>query len=154
MTSLLLPLVLVLLRPLTLYHFNVVPAGPTPLIFALLAQYQAMIPAISKRHIVLSTSSDGITISDKTLVYFITAKLAFSSLAGSLLAAVVGWGIGVGWRANFSAQTIRSWQNLRWKRGGDAKERNVESSKSKPERGARGVGSATDFDSINSRQRR
>ena len=34
------------LRPLTLGLFNYLPAGPTPIIFAVLAQYHAMVPYI------------------------------------------------------------------------------------------------------------
>lgn len=153
MTSLLLPLALVFLRPLTFYRLNILPAGPTPLIFAILAQYQAMIPTITKRHFVLSTSSDRITVSDKTLVYLITSKLAFSPPAGSLLAAVVGWGVGAGWRASLGTQPARSWQTWSWRKGGNAKEKKVEASKAKLERGAQSAGSATGLESMESRRR-
>ncbi|KAL1652293.1 hypothetical protein SLS58_000420 [Diplodia intermedia] len=46
-TTLLPPLILALVvRPLTFNHANYLPAGPTPLLFAILAQYHASIPRI------------------------------------------------------------------------------------------------------------
>ena len=57
-TTILPPLFLALiLRPLSFNNFNYLPAGPTPLIFAMLAQYHAAIPHIYKYRIAASAAS-------------------------------------------------------------------------------------------------
>ena len=79
------PLILaLLLRPLSFNRLNTLPTVPTPLVFALLAQYHATIPHIRKYHIVPSFSthgiSDGVTLSDKSVNYLLACQLAFSSI--------------------------------------------------------------------------
>ena len=106
-TLILPPLLLALaLRPLTFNHFNYLPAGPTPLVFALLAQYHAAIPHVYKYRIATSSPTSpnqtqapsGILLSDKSMTYLLAAQLAFSQFPGSLLSAGVGWLAGYAWR--------------------------------------------------------
>ncbi|KAF2228804.1 hypothetical protein EV356DRAFT_522035 [Viridothelium virens] len=120
-TLLLPPLFLtILIRPLTFYHpiTNYLPAGPTPLVFALLAQYHAAIPHIYKYRIATSSSTSttsgsssssssasptlpalDLTLTSKTLTYLPCAQLALSQLPTSLLTASVGWVVGYAWRS-------------------------------------------------------
>src|SRR5437868_1358565 len=97
-TSILPPLLLVLLRPLTFNNFNYLPAGPTALVFALLAQYHAAIPHVYKYRLSTSpptsstaTSPPTLLFSDKSTTYLLSVQLALSQLPGSLLVAAVGW---------------------------------------------------------------
>ncbi|KAI9714277.1 MAG: hypothetical protein M1820_000237 [Bogoriella megaspora] len=118
--TLLLPPILLtlLLRPLSFNHpsTNYLPAGPTPLIFALLAQYHAAIPHIYKYRIATSSSSPtstssstpnpsttalptiDILLTSKTLTYLPALQLALSQLPTSLLTAAIGWLVGYAWR--------------------------------------------------------
>jgi hypothetical protein len=105
-TSIIAPLLLaIVFRPLTGWKMNFLPPGPTPVIFAALAQYHAGIPGIYKFKLLTSSSSTegdidapGVTLSDKFYVYILSAQLALCQLPGSLLAAAVGWVIGYAWR--------------------------------------------------------
>lgn len=105
-TSIIAPLLLaVVFRPLTAWKMNYLPPGPTPIIFAVLAQYYASIPRIYKFKLLTSSSSvegdadaPGVTLSDKSYVYFFSAQLALCQPPGSMLAAAVGWVIGYAWR--------------------------------------------------------
>ncbi|KAF2488486.1 hypothetical protein BU16DRAFT_227980 [Lophium mytilinum] len=116
-TTLLPPLLLtLLLRPLTFGRINILPAGPTALLFALLVQYHAAIPIIYRYKLAASapapassasaTAAAGprglmntsITLTSKTLSYALPAQLALSSLPGSALAAAVGWAVGTAYR--------------------------------------------------------
>lgn len=118
-TLLLPPTLITVLRPLTFGAFNHLPAGPTPLIFALLAQYHAAIPTVYKYRIVTSDAPasasrasevSGLVFSDKSLVYLLAGQLALSSFPGSALAAGVGWLIGVAWRGEWGPG---AWSRLR-----------------------------------------
>ncbi|KAI4258672.1 MAG: hypothetical protein LQ352_001098 [Teloschistes flavicans] len=114
------PLVLAILRPLTLSTLNILPAGPTPLIFALLAQYYAAIPTVYKYRLLISSSpTDAVTLSDKSMVYLLAAQLALSSLPGSLICAATGWLIGVAWRRDLGPEVWTSWRVPRWLAGGE-----------------------------------
>lgn len=107
-TSVVTPTLLTLfLRPLTAGLFNYLPAGPTPLIFAVLSQYHAIIPHIYKYRMALTTSSPstsedaaGVTFSDKSYRYFLALQLALFQWPGSLLGAIVGWIVGYAWRSD------------------------------------------------------
>lgn len=118
-TLLLPPLALILLRPLTFNRVNILPSGPTPLLFALLAQYHAAIPTIYKYRLVTSSSttqppSSSITLTDKSLIYLLAAQLALSSLPGSVIGAVVGWAVGVAWRAEVGPAWWARWRCPGW----------------------------------------
>lgn len=135
-TTLLPPLLLPLLRPLTLGALDYVPAGPTAIIFALLAQYHAAIP-YTYRYRVAATSSppqassasggadpaaaddkEGILLTSKSLSYLLPAQLALAQLPGSLLPAVVGWMVGYAWRAEVLPWPRRAWRVPGWIFGG------------------------------------
>lgn len=118
-TLLLPPLLTTILRPLTFGAFNHLPAGPTTLIFALLAQYHAAIPTVYKYRIVTSDAAastsrageaNGLVFSDKSLTYLLAGQLALSSLPGSALAAAVGWMVGMAWRGEWGPG---AWSRLR-----------------------------------------
>lgn len=108
------PLILaLLLRPLSFNRLNTLPTGPTPLVFALLAQYYASIPHVRKYHVITSSTrgiSDGITLSDKSVNYLLACQLAFSSVPGSIIVAGVGWSIGVAWRHELGPATWARWR--------------------------------------------
>ncbi|KAI9846010.1 MAG: hypothetical protein M1837_004416 [Sclerophora amabilis] len=104
-------------RPLTFNHMNYLPAGPTPLIFALLAQYHATIPHVYKYRIATSSSSSGpagLVFTDKSTTYLLAAQLALSQMPGSLLSASVGWVIGYAWRSGFLIPGASSWRVPYW----------------------------------------
>ncbi|KAF6237776.1 hypothetical protein HO173_003977 [Letharia columbiana] len=122
-TLLLPPIVTTMLRPLTFGAVNHLPAGPTPLIFALLAQYHAAIPTIYKYRIVTSKSpstsssaseEQGPVLSDKFLVYLLAGQLALSSFPGSAIAASVGWMVGVAWRGEWGPGAWGRWRVPGW----------------------------------------
>ncbi|KAJ9656634.1 hypothetical protein H2201_008483 [Coniosporium apollinis] len=131
-TTLLPPLLLALvLRPLTFGHLNHLPAGPTPIVFALLAQFHAAIPSIYRYRIALAvpstprntatageggSSTDGIsaiTLTSKTLNYLLPLQLALSQLPGSAISAAIGWAIGHAYRNDLlpgaSAWRVPGW---------------------------------------------
>lgn len=98
---------------------NYLPPGPTPVIFAALAQYHASIPGIYKFKLLTSSSSTegdvdapGVTLSDKFYVYILSAQLALCQLPGSMLAAAVGWVIGYAWRMDLLPKS--KWRLPSW----------------------------------------
>lgn len=52
--------------------------------------------------------------SDKSLNYLLAGQLALSSLPGSLIGALVGWGIGVAWRSELGPGGWASWRVPAW----------------------------------------
>ncbi|KAI5239545.1 hypothetical protein E4T43_06657 [Aureobasidium subglaciale] len=101
-TVLLPPLLLVLVvRPLSFYNINYLPAGPTAIVFALLAQYHAAIPYMYKYQLSASDSpqtSSAINLTSKTMSYVLPLQLALAQLPGSAIVAGVGWLIGYAYR--------------------------------------------------------
>lgn len=121
LTALLPPLVLALvIRPLSFNKINYLPAGLTPLICALLAQYHAAIPHTYKYRIATTTSappnapSSGLTFSDKSYTYLLAAQVALAQFPGSLLSAVVGWAVGYLWRNEVLPGVMVSWRVPGW----------------------------------------
>ncbi|KAK6509198.1 hypothetical protein TWF481_003959 [Arthrobotrys musiformis] len=127
-TSLLTPLVLAILRPLTLWRMNYLPPGPTPVIFAILSQFHASIPSTYKFRLLLPISPSpppheatpalqvareeqepAVTLTDKVYLYIIAAQLALSQFPGSLLGAGIGWVVGYAWR-----REVLPWGRWRW----------------------------------------
>ncbi|KAI0156519.1 hypothetical protein GGR57DRAFT_463651 [Xylariaceae sp. FL1272] len=121
LTSILPPGILAFgLRPLTFGLFNYLPAGPTPVIFAILAQYHAMIPHTYKYQIATSMSQSpndnfqGITLSDKTYRYVLAFQLALFQWPGSILGALMGWIIGYAWRMEMLPRSLMRWRIPGW----------------------------------------
>ncbi|KAI5789044.1 hypothetical protein EDC01DRAFT_617062 [Geopyxis carbonaria] len=110
-TSILVPLVLFVGWALTGGSWNYVPPGPTPLLFALLAQYHAIIPSTYRMTVSLPASGD-ISLTDKLYTYILAAQLAGCQLPGSTWAAAVGWIVGYAWRLDLVPGT-------RWRIGRD-----------------------------------
>ncbi|WEW60733.1 hypothetical protein PRK78_006220 [Emydomyces testavorans] len=127
-TTLLPPFLLsLLLRPLSLNTINYLPAGPTPMLFALLAQYHATIPTTYKYHISTSSSASPspsptltLRLSDKSTIYFLALQLSLSQFPHSFLPAALGWLIGYAWRAELLPGRFSSphWRIPRWMYGG------------------------------------
>lgn len=134
LTSVLTPTLLALfLRPLTAGLFNYLPAGPTPLVFAVLAQYHTMVPHIYRLRMALtaappSASDDarGLTLSDKSFRYIFPLQLAFSAWPGSLLGAAVGWVVGSAWRSDLLPGVLTRWRLPGWVVGSSAASRSQE----------------------------
>lgn len=115
------PMILALiLRPLSFYHLNFLPAGPTPLIFAVFAQYHAIIPHVFKYRIATSASPPsneafvGLTFSDKSYLYLLATQLALSQFPGSFLSACCGWAIGYAWRNEVLPSNVVRWRIPSW----------------------------------------
>ncbi|KAI2617450.1 hypothetical protein GGR54DRAFT_607768 [Hypoxylon sp. NC1633] len=121
LTSIITPAILALfLRPLTLGLFNYLPAGPTPILFAVLAQYHAMIPPIYKYKVATSVSTpaddqaQGIMFSDKSYRYLLALQLALFQWPGSLLGALIGWLVGISWRMEILPRALIRWRLPGW----------------------------------------
>lgn len=130
-TTLLPPILLaVVVRPLSFGHVNYLPAGPTAIVFALLAQYHAAIPSMYKYRVSSSvptgTSSNqeyGLMLSSKSTSYILPLQLALSQLPGSAIAAGIGWIIGFAYRREILPGAAR-WRVPSWVIGGsEQKER-------------------------------
>ena len=120
-TSILPPVLLTaVFRPLTLGAFNYLPAGPTPIIFAILAQYHAIVPHIYKYRLAMSTSAPtnddfvGFTFSDKSYRYLLALQLALFQWPGSLLGATIGWFVGYAWRNDVLPGALTRWRVPGW----------------------------------------
>ncbi|KAA8903112.1 hypothetical protein FN846DRAFT_954572 [Sphaerosporella brunnea] len=104
-TSLLCPAILLLGWWLTAGRWNYLPPGPTPVIFALLAQYHAAVPGIYKFSILLPGGVGEVGGSDKLYAYLLALQLAACQLPGSAVAASVGWLVGYAWRLEMLPRT-------------------------------------------------
>ncbi|KAL5615097.1 hypothetical protein BROUX41_005157 [Berkeleyomyces rouxiae] len=101
--------------------FNYLPAGPTPVIFAMLAQYHLLVPHLYQYRI-SATQNDatpdaappaGVTLSDKSYRYVLAMQLAMLQMPGSLLGAVLGWIIGYAWK-DFMPTALVKWRLPGW----------------------------------------
>lgn len=131
LTSIATPLLIAFfVRPLTFGLFNYLPAGPTPIVFAVMAQYHAMIPHTYQYKIAtaLSAGNDdqGITFSDKSYRYLLAAQLALSQWPGSVLGALMGWVVGYSWRMEVLPRRLIRWRLPGWVLGVKAPRRNEE----------------------------
>ncbi|KAG6024599.1 hypothetical protein E4U41_001732 [Claviceps citrina] len=118
-TAVIPPIIMVLLRPLSAGLFNYMPAGPTPIIFAILAQYHAMVPHVYKYRVATSQNtqangSAGVTLSDKTYQYAIAIHLSLLQWPGSILGAFVGWVTGNAWRGGVLPASLITWRLPGW----------------------------------------
>jgi hypothetical protein len=141
-TLLLPPLILLLiLRPLSFGNVNYLPAGPTPILFALLAQFHSAIPSTYRYRIGATASpqpaanayassqlnallNGTVTLSSKTMSYFIPIQLALSQFPSSLLPAAVGWAVGYAYR--YEAIPGTTWRIPAWLIGQKSKGPNME----------------------------
>jgi hypothetical protein len=110
---------MVMLRPLSAGYFNYMPAGPTPIIFAILAQYHAMVPHVYKYRVATSQStqasgSSAVTLSDKSYQYAIGLHLSLLQWPGSVLGAFVGWTVGNAWRGGLLPASLVTWRLPGW----------------------------------------
>ncbi|KAJ4371472.1 hypothetical protein N0V83_004689 [Neocucurbitaria cava] len=127
-TTLLPPLLLTfVLRPLTFGRINYLPAGPTSILFALLANYYAAIPytyrykispwaqssSQSNTQAISTLWSRSLTLTSKSLSYLPPLQLALSQFPGSLLAAAVGWVVGTAYRRDLLPGAAR-WRVPGW----------------------------------------
>ncbi|KAF2426563.1 hypothetical protein EJ08DRAFT_593535 [Tothia fuscella] len=138
-TLILPPLILALLiRPLSLNKVNYLPAGPTSILFALLAQYHAAIPSTYKYRIGATAAppppnsnratsafmGSTVTLTSKTMSYLLPLQLALSRFPSAILPAVVGWAIGYAYRNDVLPGT--SWRVPAWVVGQKSVRPNVE----------------------------
>lgn len=110
-------LLALVVRPLSFNYLNYLPSGPTTTIFALLAQYYAIIPSTFRYRV--GTTSAGTTesnsdvpqtkpptpslsllLSDKSTTYIVASQMALSQFPAMLLPSALGWIVGVAWRAD------------------------------------------------------
>ena len=119
-TSIIPPVIMTVLRPLSAGLFNYMPAGPTPIVFAILAQYHAMVPHVYKYRVATRQSSSanntaaGVTLSDKSYQYAIALHLSLLQWPGSILGAAVGWLVGYSWRGGFMPMALVNWRLPGW----------------------------------------
>ncbi|KAL1887999.1 hypothetical protein Cpir12675_006350 [Ceratocystis pirilliformis] len=101
--------------------FNYLPAGPTPVIFSILAQYHLLVPHLYQYR-VSATQSDasmatapltGVTLSDKSYRYVLAMQLAMLQMPGSILSAILGWIIGYAWK-DFMPAALVKWRLPGW----------------------------------------
>ncbi|KAK5739179.1 hypothetical protein LTR17_005480 [Elasticomyces elasticus] len=122
-TTLLPPILLAtVIRPLSFGRVNYLPSGPTPLLFALMAQYHAAIPYIYKYRLSSSVATAGNTeyglnLTSKSTSYILPLQLAFSQLPGSAIAAGVGWLVGFAYRRELLPGATK-WRIPGWITGG------------------------------------
>lgn len=129
LTAVLPPLVMAMLRPLSAGLFNYVPAGPTPVIFAVLAQFYAMVPHMYKYRVATSHTNEpfsGLTFSDKTYQYLIALHLSLLQWPGSVVGAAVGWLVGHAWRGGVLPAALITWRLPGWMVGLRSQRRSAE----------------------------
>lgn len=129
LTSVVPPVLAYVLRILTLGRFNYLPAGPTAVVFAVLAQYYSIVPHMYTYRVALTSAAEptaprdgqnaadhfvGVTLSDKSYRYFLAAQLALFQWPGSLLTATVGWLMGHAWRNGVLPTRLTQWRIPGW----------------------------------------
>jgi hypothetical protein len=129
-TAIIPPLILALIiRPLSFNKINYLPAGANPIIFALLAQYHAVIPHVYKYRLATSAAPPvnepfvGLTFSDKSYTYLLAGQLSLSQFPGSLLTSAVGWIMGYMWRNDVLPEAMSQWRIPGWMVGIETQKR-------------------------------
>lgn len=127
------PVLISLLQPLTSNFFNYLPAGPTPLIFALLAQYHAIIPHIYRYRVATTSSTpeaspdpSSLTLSDKSPRYLLALQLAVFQFPASLITAPLGFLLGYCFRSDLLPPALTRWRVPGWLVGVSAQKRSAE----------------------------
>lgn len=154
--ALLPPLLLaVVIRPLSGGRINYLPSGPTPLAFALLAQYHAAIPHIYKYRISGAFSTDreyGMMLTSKATSYLLPLQLALSQLPGSALAAGTGWVVGFAYRREILPGAA-TWRAPTWVVGGSEQKQRFDHLRRRME-GEAGIATGVDTAGGDAAQRR
>lgn len=113
-------LLIFVIKPLSWGVFDYLPAGPTPLVFSILAQYHSMVPQTYRYRLATSPVGEefsGLTLSDKSYRYALALQLALFQSPGSLLGALVGWVVGYSWRNDLLPGRITQWRMPGWMLG-------------------------------------
>jgi len=132
LTTIVPPVLVSLLRIFSFGYFNYLPAGPTPVIFAILAQYHAIVPRIYNYRLAFSTGAptnggfSGLTFSDKSYRYLLALQLAVFQWPGSVLGAMVGWTIGYIYRNGLLPVVLTQWRIPGWLIGMKTQKRSEE----------------------------
>ncbi|ODA81618.1 hypothetical protein RJ55_00119 [Drechmeria coniospora] len=132
LTAVVPPLIMAVLRPLWPGLFNYVPAGPTPVIFAVLAQFYAMVPHMYKYQVATSQAPptsepfSGLTFSDKSYQYIIAFHLSLLQWPGSIVGAAAGWLVGHAWRGGVLPAPLVAWRLPGWMVGLSSQRRSAE----------------------------
>ena len=136
MTAIIPPALLALvIRPLSMGVIDFLPAGPTPIIFAILAQYHAIVPRMYSYKIALSRGpppkneaegedTPGLEFTDKSTKYLFALQLALFQWPGSLLGALVGWVVGYAWRNELLPGRLTRWRVPGWVVGVSERKKN------------------------------
>jgi membrane associated rhomboid family serine protease len=103
-------------------RWNYLPGGMTGVIFATLAVWGEEVPRLYRYKIVTgspdprsgSNDTPGVILSDKTTTYMMAAQLALSQFPYSLLAASVGWIVGLAWGGDLLPGRMNAWRIPRW----------------------------------------
>lgn len=108
-------LIALVLRPLSFGRINYLPAGPTAIIFALLAQYHAAIPYLYKYQVSATDTmrpdaGTSLMLTSKSTSYLLPAQLALSQFPGSAIAALIGWVVGVAYRRELLPGGASRWR--------------------------------------------
>jgi hypothetical protein len=125
-------MILAVLRPISPALFNYMPAGPTPILFATLAQFHVMVPHMYKYRVATAPSTStsepftGLTFSDKSYKYALAVHLALLQWPGSVIGALVGWVIGYAWREGLMPTSLITWRLPGWMVGLSHQRRSAE----------------------------
>jgi membrane associated rhomboid family serine protease len=103
-------------------RWNYLPGGMTGVVFAALAVWREEVPRLYRYKIVTgspdprsgSNDTPGVILSDKTTTYVMAAQLALSQFPYSLLAASVGWIVGLAWGGDLLPGRMNAWRIPRW----------------------------------------
>ncbi|CAE6524072.1 unnamed protein product [Rhizoctonia solani] len=93
---------------LALYRFglNYIPAGPIAILFAIIYQYERIVPSAYNFRVL------GITMSNKTFTYLIAFPITISHMPGSMLVALTGLATGALYRSDIT--NLKSYRAPPW----------------------------------------
>ncbi|KIX97463.1 uncharacterized protein Z520_06915 [Fonsecaea multimorphosa CBS 102226] len=127
------PLLLLLLKLVTLGWYNYLPSGSTGLVFALLSAWADEVPRLYRYKIATTGSPattgghsgrqqqqhqhqqvPGVVLSDKSTTYLLAAQLALSQFPYSIMPAAVGWTVGTAWMGELLPGGLGRWRIPAW----------------------------------------